>query len=52
MATKRVYKEPYSNEKIISEFDRCSGTQFDPEIAKVVIQMIKNGILDDGLEEK
>ena len=45
MASKRVYKEPFSQETILKEFDRCSGTQFDPEIAKVVIAMISSGKL-------
>ena len=45
MASKRVYKEPFSQDVIISEFNRCSGTQFDPEIAKVVIEMISSGKL-------
>ncbi|MBR4496177.1 MAG: HD domain-containing protein [Acholeplasmatales bacterium] len=45
MASKRVYKEPYSVEKIISEFRRCSGTQFDPKIASLVIDMMEKGIL-------
>lgn len=45
MASKRVYKEPFSKETIIGEFQRCSGTQFDPEIAKVVIEMIESGKL-------
>ncbi len=45
MASKRVYKEPYSIEKIISEFKRCSGTQFDPKIAEVVVDMMEKGIL-------
>ncbi len=45
MATKRVYKEPYESERIISEFEKGSGLQFDPNIAKVVVELIKNGIL-------
>jgi len=45
MASKRVYKEPFSLEVIIGEFERCSGTQFDPQIAKVVIGMISTGKL-------
>lgn len=45
MASKRVYKEPFSLETIIGEFERCSGTQFDPKIAKVVIELIHNGKL-------
>ena len=45
MASKRVYKEPFSSETIVSEFERCKGTQFDPKIADVVINMIKTGKL-------
>lgn len=45
MASKRVYKEPFSKEVIIGEFERCSGTQFDPQIAKIVIGMISAGRL-------
>lgn len=45
MATKRVYKEPYESERIISEFEKGSELQFDPNIAKVVVELIKNGIL-------
>ncbi len=45
MASKRVYKAPFSQDVIISEFKRCSGTQFDPEISRVVIDMISTGKL-------
>ncbi len=45
MASKRVYKESFPIEVIINEFDRCAGTQFDPEIARVVIQLIATGRL-------
>ena len=45
MASKRVYKEPFSLEVIIGEFERCSGTQFDPQIARIVIDMISTGKL-------
>ena len=45
MASKRVYKEPYSVEKIISEFERCAGTQFDPEISKLVVELMRSGKL-------
>ena len=45
MASKRVYKEPFSLDTIISEFKRCSGTQFDPKIAEVVVGMIASGKL-------
>ena len=45
MASKRVYKEPYSLDVILSEFERCAGTQFDPEIARVVVELISSGKL-------
>ncbi len=45
MASRRVYKEPFSLEVIIGEFERCSGTQFDPRIAKIVVGMISAGKL-------
>ncbi len=52
MATKRVYKEPYTKEKIISEFERCKETQFDPKIADIVIKLIKEDRLRYGTELK
>ena len=45
MATRRVYKDPYPKEKIISEFERCKEIQFDPHMADVVIKLIKEGKL-------
>jgi len=45
MATRRVYKDPYPKEKIISEFERCKNTQFDPKMADVVIKLIQEGKL-------
>ena len=51
MATKRVYKDPYPKEKIISEFERCKEIQFDPKIADVVIKLIEEGKLKAELEE-
>jgi len=45
MASKRVYKEPFSLEVILSEFRRCAGTQFDPEISRVVVDLIAAGKL-------
>ncbi|MBO4666613.1 MAG: HD-GYP domain-containing protein, partial [Bacilli bacterium] len=45
MASKRVYKEPFGLDNIISEFERCKGTQFDPKIAEVAISMMISGKL-------
>ena len=51
MATKRSYKEPCSKEYIISEFERCSGTQFDPDVAKVIVELIKEDKFKTIIEE-
>ena len=51
MATKRSYKEPCSKEYIINEFKRCSGTQFDPEIAKVMVKLVEEDRFKTMLEE-
>ena len=51
MATRRSYKEPCTKEYIINEFKRCSGTQFDPEIAKVMIKLIEEDKFKTILEE-
>ena len=45
MATRRVYKEPIPIEDIAKEFERCAGANFDPNIAKVVVNMIHAGKL-------
>lgn len=46
MATRRSYKEPYTKEKIIEEFEKARGTQLDPNIVDVVIELIKTGKLE------
>lgn len=51
MASRRVYKEPFSLEVITSEFERCAGTQFDPTISKVVIDLIAAGKLEPNSAE-
>ena len=38
----RVYKPAISNKEAIKEIKRCSGTQFDPKIAKAFIKAFKN----------
>ena len=52
MASNRVYRKRLPNEKIIAEFKRCSGTQFDPELAEVFISMIESGKLDNIAEDE
>lgn len=41
MSNGRPYKEPMGKEEIIREFQRCAGGQFDPEIARIMIESIQ-----------
>lgn len=41
MTTHRCYREPVTLEASVEEIRRCSGTQFDPAIAAVFIQFLK-----------
>ena len=42
MSSKRAYRDSLPLEKIISEFMRCRGTQFDPDIDDVFIDILEN----------
>ena len=42
MVSGRAYKEKMSNEDAIEEIERTSGTQFDPNLAKIFIEIIIN----------
>ena len=45
MNTNRCYRLKFSEERIISEMDRCRGKQFDPDIVPYLISMIKDGTI-------
>ena len=40
MTSTRTYSVPKAQAAVRAEFERCSGTQFDPDIAKIMIAMI------------
>lgn len=40
MASQRTYKEPLSQEQLIAEFKRCRGTQFDPELVDLMLEIL------------
>ena len=42
MTSKRSYRDSLPIETVISEFERCKGTQFDPKIAEVFLDILKN----------
>lgn len=43
MASDRCYRHHLEKEEIIKELEDNSGTQFDPKIAKVAIEMVESG---------
>ena len=40
MTSKRVYASPKSQEEVRAEIVRCRGTQFDPDIADAMLEII------------
>lgn len=54
MTSNRVYRRKQSNDYVISEFERCAGTQFDPKLAAVFVEMLKEGftLYGDEAEHK
>ena len=42
MISERIYKKNKTVEEAISELKRCSGTQFDPAILDVFLEVLKN----------
>ncbi len=43
MTSDRVYRKKLSRERVIEELERNKGTQFDPELCDVLLDMIKSG---------
>jgi len=41
MISKRTYRDPLSKEDAVNEIKRCSGTQFDPELVKIFVNIIE-----------
>ena len=42
MTSKRTYRDALPIETVIAEFERCKGTQFDPQIADVFLDILRN----------
>lgn len=42
MTSRRTYRDSLPIETVISEFERCKGTQFDPELTDVFLDILKN----------
>ena len=46
MTSNRVYRKRLTNEEVRSEILKCSGTQFDPELAEIFVRLIDRGELE------
>lgn len=42
MTSKRTYRDSLPLETVITEFERCKGTQFDPELTNIFLDILKN----------
>lgn len=53
MTSKRTYRNALSIDIVRAEIERCSGTQFDPEIAKVFLNILDNDYAEiEKIQEK
>jgi len=43
MISERPYKEPMSVEVALLEIERCLGTQFDPQLGRTFIRLVRTG---------
>lgn len=47
MSSQRVYKaSTMTKEEVISEFEKCSGKQFDPKVVQVLIALLRSGSIE------
>lgn len=46
MTSKRSYRDSLPMETVISEFERCKGSQFDPELTDIFLDILKNNFND------
>ena len=46
MTSDRIYRKRLPKEKVFEEIENNKGTQFDPELAEVVLRMMRNGELE------
>ena len=52
MSSDRCYRTHLEDDVIISEFKKNKGKQFDPELADIMIEMIKDGTADELKNKK
>ena len=42
MTSKRTYRDSLPLETVMTEFEKCKGTQFDPELTDVFLNILRN----------
>lgn len=52
MSSARCYRKSMDSDKIIEELKRCSGTQFDPDVVKIMLELIEEGKVPINSEKK
>ena len=54
MTSKRSYRDALPLDCVISEIQKCKGSQFDPKIAETFIEILKNeyDVIKDIQEKK
>lgn len=52
MTSNRVYRKHLDLEYVVSELERCAGTQFDPQITTIMLQLIREGIINPEVDHK
>ncbi len=50
MINGRPYKKPMSMEDAVAELKRCAGTQFDPDLVKIFVDLFEKGELRDSVQ--
>jgi len=48
MTTDRIYRKAMNKEEVLEELERCSGTQFDPHLTRILIDMLQNDFYDEN----
>jgi diguanylate cyclase (GGDEF)-like protein/PAS domain S-box-containing protein len=51
MTEQRPYREPLSSVEAFAEIERCAGTQFDPFVARVFLEMARAGRLAEAASD-
>jgi HD-GYP domain-containing protein (c-di-GMP phosphodiesterase class II) len=50
MYSDRIYRSSRSREYVIEQLEKNKGTQFDPELSNIMIELIREGILVEADE--